>query len=61
MATEIAPALSPLQPNTGSDARMAMILHYVAIGSLITMSGIAAAQMMRDIFWTPARERGQLS
>jgi hypothetical protein len=39
---------------------MAMILQYVALGSLVVMTGIAAAQMLRDTFGTPARDHGQL-
>jgi len=30
--------------------RMAMILQYVALGSMIVMTGIAASQVLRDVF-----------
>lgn len=30
--------------------RMAMILQYVALGSMIVMTGVAAAQLLRDVF-----------
>ena len=33
-----------------NDARMAMILQYVAVGSIIVMTGIAASQLLRDAF-----------
>jgi hypothetical protein len=39
---------------------MAMILQYVAIGSLIAMTGIAAGQMLRETFGPSGRDHGQL-
>lgn len=44
--------------NCGND-RMAMILQSVAIGSMIIMTGVAATQMLRDVFGTPDRDRGR--
>ena len=38
-----------------SNARMAMILQYVAIGSMIVMAGAAASQVLRDAFGEPDR------
>lgn len=44
--------------NCGND-RMAMLLQYVAIGSMIIMTGVAASQILRDSFGTPDRDRGR--
>jgi hypothetical protein len=37
--------------------RMAMLLQYVALGSMIVMTGVAARQLLKDVFGTPGRER----
>lgn len=42
-----------------SNERLAMVLQYVAIGSMIIMTGVAATQMLRDVFGTPDRDRGR--
>jgi ABC-type enterobactin transport system permease subunit len=39
--------------------RLAMILQYVAIGSMIVMAGAAASQVLRDAFGSPDRDRGR--
>ncbi len=39
--------------------RMAMILQYVAIGSMIIMAGAAARQVLKDAFESPDRDRGR--
>lgn len=39
--------------------RMAMILQYVALGSMIVMTGAAATQILRDVFGSPGSERGR--
>jgi hypothetical protein len=44
--------------NCGND-RMAMILQSVAIGSMIVMTGVAASQMLRDVFGTRDGDRGR--
>ena len=33
-----------------NNERVAMILQYVALGSMIIMTGIAASQVLRDVF-----------
>ena len=38
--------------------RMAMILQYVALGSMIVMAGAAASQILRDVFGSPGSEHG---
>lgn len=42
-----------------NNERMAMILQYVAVGSMIAMTGIAASQVLRDAFGSPNRDRGR--
>jgi ABC-type enterobactin transport system permease subunit len=39
--------------------RMAMIMQYVAIGSMIIMAGAAASQVLRDAFGSPDQPRGR--
>ena len=56
---ELGPQAQEMSRNC-SDARIAMILQYVALGSLVTMTGIAAAQMLRETFGPSARDHGQL-
>ena len=41
-----------------NNERMAMILQYVAIGSMIVMAGAAASQVLRDVFGSPGSEHG---
>ena len=38
-----------------SNERLAMILQYVALGSMIVMTGLAASQVLKDAFGTPDR------
>lgn len=33
-----------------SDERLAMLVQYVALGSMIVMAGVAAGQVLRDAF-----------
>ena len=40
-----------------SNERMAMILQYVALGSMIIMAGVAASQVLKDAFGTPTDQR----
>jgi hypothetical protein len=42
-----------------NNERMAMILQYVALGSMIVMTGIAASQVLKDAFGSPDRDRGR--
>ena len=37
--------------------RMAMLLQYVAVGSMIIMAGAAASQVLRDVFGPTDRGR----
>jgi len=42
-----------------NNERLAMVLQYVAVGCMITMTGIAASQVLRDAFGSPNRDRGR--
>jgi hypothetical protein len=43
--------------NCGNE-RLTMILEYVALGSMIVMTGITASQVLRDSFGSPDHRRG---
>jgi hypothetical protein len=55
---ELGPQAQMMSRNCGNE-RMAMILQYVALGSMIVMTGVAAAQILREAFGTPHHERGR--
>jgi hypothetical protein len=44
--------------NCGNE-RVAMILQYVALGSMIVMTGLAASQALKDVFGTPGHSHGR--
>ena len=46
---ELGPQAQAMSRNCGND-KMAMILQYVALGSMIVMTGFAAGQMLREVF-----------
>src|SRR4029077_8362046 len=52
---ELGPQAQAMSRNCGND-RMAMILQYVAIGSMIVMAGVAVSQAWKDAF---GHDRGQ--
>ena len=54
---DLGPQAQMMSKNCNND-RMAMILQYVAIGSMIVMAGAAASQVLRDAFGSPDRDRG---
>jgi hypothetical protein len=39
--------------------RLAIILQYVALGSMIIMTGVAATQVLKDVFGAGPHERGR--
>jgi hypothetical protein len=43
--------------NCGNE-RLGMVMQYVALGSLIVMTGVAARQLLKDTFGTPDQDRG---
>ncbi len=53
---DLGPQAQQMSRNCGND-RLAMILQYVAIGSMIVMAGAAASQVLRDAFGTSDRHR----
>ncbi len=42
-----------------SDEKVAMMLQYVALGSMIVMTGLAATQVLKEAFGSPDRDRGR--
>jgi hypothetical protein len=44
--------------NCGNE-RLALILQYVALGSMIVMTGITASQVLKDVFGTPGHSHGR--
>jgi len=42
-----------------TNERMAMVLQSVAIGSMIVMAGVAASQLLREVFGSPGSECGR--
>jgi hypothetical protein len=42
-----------------SNERLALIMQYVALCSMIVMTGVAASQVMREAFGAPNRGRGR--
>ena len=55
---ELGPQAQMMSKNCGSE-RMAMILQYVALGSMIVMAGAAASQVLRDAFGPTDHRRGR--
>jgi hypothetical protein len=53
---ELGPQAQAMSRNCSND-RMAMILQYVALGSMIIMTGMAAGQMLKDAFSSPEHHR----
>jgi hypothetical protein len=48
-----------MMSKTCNDERLAMLVQYVALGSMIVMAGVAASQVLRDAFGTLSHERGR--
>jgi hypothetical protein len=51
---DLGPQAQNMSRNCNND-RVAMILQYVALGSMIIMAGVAASQVLKDAFGTPDR------
>ena len=56
--TDLGSQAQMMSKNCGNE-RMAMILQYVAVGSMIVMAGIAASQVLRDAFGSTDHPRGR--
>jgi hypothetical protein len=54
---DLGPQAQMMSKNCNNE-RLAMILQYVALGSMIVMTGVAAAQVLRDAFGSRDRDRG---
>ena len=55
---DLGPQAQMMSRNCNNE-RLAMVLQYVAVGCMITMTGIAASQVLRDAFGSPDRDRGR--
>jgi hypothetical protein len=49
---DLGPQAQMMSKNCNNE-RVAMILQYVALGSMIVMTGLAASQILKDAFGTP--------
>ena len=54
---DLGPQAQMMSKNCGNE-RMAMILQYVALGSMIVMAGAAASQVLRQAFGSHDHHRG---
>ena len=55
---DLAPQAQMMARNCDNQ-RLAMILQYVALGSMIIMTGVAATQVLKDVFGAGHRDRGR--
>ena len=46
---DLGPQAQMMSRNCGNE-RLALILQYVALGSMIVMTGVAASQVLKDLF-----------
>jgi hypothetical protein len=46
---DLGPQAQSMSKNCNNE-RLAMVLQYVAIGSMIVMAGVAASQLLREVF-----------
>jgi hypothetical protein len=49
---ELGPQAQMMSKNCNNE-RMAMVLQYVAIGSMIVMAGAAASRLLKEVFGSP--------
>jgi hypothetical protein len=55
---ELGPQAQMMSRNC-SNERLAMVLQYVAIGSMIIMTGVAAGQVLKDVFGKADHDSGR--
>ena len=57
---DLGPQAQTMAKNCNNE-RLAMVLQYVAIGSMIVMAGVAASQLLREVFGSAGsgRSRGR--
>jgi hypothetical protein len=53
---DLGPQAQMMSKNCGNE-RMAMILQYVALGSMIIMAGVAASQVLKEAFGPTDQQR----
>jgi hypothetical protein len=54
---DLGPQAQMMSKNCNNE-RMAMVLQYVAIGSMIVMAGAAASRLLKEVFGSPGSEHG---
>jgi hypothetical protein len=54
---DLGPQAEMLSKKCGNE-RLAMVLQYVALGSMIVMTGLAASQSLKEVFRSLDRDRG---
>ena len=55
---DLGPQAQMMSRNCNNE-RLAMVLQYVAIGSMVVMAGVAASQVLKEVFGSNAHDRGQ--
>ena len=55
---ELGPQAQMMSKNCGNE-RLAMVMQYVALGSMIIMAGVAASHVLKDVFGPSDRGRGR--
>ena len=53
---DLGPQAQIMSKNCNNE-RLAMMLQYVAIGSMIVMAGVAASQLLKEVFGRPVPEQ----
>ena len=54
---DLGPQAQMMSKNCNNE-RMAMVLQYVAIGSMIVMAGAAASRLLKEVFGSPDSGHG---
>ena len=54
---DLGPQAQMMSKNCNNE-RVAMVLQSVAIGSMIVMAGVAASQLLREVFGSPGSGHG---
>jgi hypothetical protein len=55
---DLGPQAQMMSKNCNNE-RLAMVLQYVALGSMIVMAGVAASQVLKDVFGSPGHDPGR--
>jgi hypothetical protein len=54
---DLGPQAQMMSKNCNNE-RLAMVLQYVALGSMIVMAGVAASQLLKEVFGPPGSGHG---